>query len=98
MKYIKLFENLEYKVGDYVKIKMIPDYSMYKFNFTDADGLFTKIIEVNRREDKMRETDYKFEFPDGKFVYGYVHLIRRKMTKKEIEEYELRKEANKYNL
>lgn len=92
-----------YKVGDYVKIKLIPDYVVAIDKF-DEDNLFTKIVEIEKdspfsiRSKNNTDTTYAFMTSEEKIVVGNIYLIRRKMTEKEIEEYKLREEANKYNL
>ena len=96
MKYLKLFEDVKkYKVGDYVKIKIIPNYVIALDN-TDEKNLFTRIEEI----DTMFVSDetYRFVTSEGKMVIGNIYLIKRKMTPKEIEEYIMREESNKYNL
>lgn len=112
MKYIKTYETLtftdeqiykynignepNYSVGDYVKLKMIPEYVIPYNTISAGHDLFAKIIEINTQI--QMEITYKFQFIDKKTIYGFKYLIRRKMTKKEIAEYKIKEEAQKYNL
>lgn len=84
-----------YKVGDYVKIKLIPNYVLV-IDVFDEKNLFTKIVET---ENMGHENDvYRFVTSENKMIMGYIYLIKRKMTQKEIEEYTIREETNNYNL
>ena len=97
---ITLFENYEkYKVGDYVKIKLIPKYIIALDQF-DENNLFAKIAEIENLKYLFNENEktYRFVTSENKMIFGYIYLIRRKMTKDEIKKYIIREEANKYNI
>lgn len=100
MKYLKTYENKnKYKVGDYVKIKIIPDY-IEDIDRNDENNLFVKIIKIVDflNKDMLKDIPMVLELSNGKILYGNQYFIRRKMKKKEIKEYELRKTAKQYNL
>lgn len=90
MKYIKKYEDIQegYELGDYVAV----------------DPLYFKNIYFDVPQDWL-----PFDFPIGviittgaiKYYTGFishVHNILRKATPEEIEEYNARVEAKKYNL
>lgn len=105
MKYIKLFESsTEYKVGDYILKK---NYD----NFYPDKVLYSKIIDIipiykhigDQRVPLSKA--YKIKFYNQRTLDIYENLIDRKLTEEEIEEYEkdaeefeMKKNANKYNI
>ncbi len=106
MKYIKLFESdsdsdknyiIVYNAGDYVKLKTIPDYTKIQIDETDKTNLFAKIL-TRQYVDLHIPDMYEFELTNKKVIWAYVHLIRRRLNKKEIETYLMKKTANEYNL
>lgn len=98
MNHIKYFENKmkpKYQVGDFVKLKLIPDFVRDIENI--EENLYTKIEKIDL--DYYNVPIYDFELIiTGKRIYGYENMIRRKMTTKEIKDYKIKKEADKYNL
>jgi len=89
MKYLKKFENSEspnYKVGDYILLK--DDENKWVIDIE------VKIIEILG--------GYKISsfYPNGNIARIWVDEteIDRKMTTREIKDYKIRKEAEKYNL
>ena len=97
MKYIKLFESENYNAGDYVKLKMIPDYTEIKVDETDKTNLFAEIL-TRQYVDLNIPDMYEFELANKEVIWAYVHLIRRRLNKKEIEIFLMKKTANEYNL
>ena len=97
MKYIKSFENkierkLKYKFGDYVLLDMLD-----AFDYDDCAG---KIIATKVKNDTLDHLfyDYRVQFCNNTFFDCEEEVISRKLTKKEIEEYIIKKDALKYNL
>jgi hypothetical protein len=91
----KIFEGIYLEVGDYVKLKMIPDY--VEFLYKSDEDLFVKIVDYTKSV--VGGETYRFQLSDGeRFIYGNQYLIRRMMNKREIAEFKLKEEANKYNL
>lgn len=93
MKHIKTYENinLKYKKDDYVIITGYPDFDP-----------FVKIYLVNSKKSK-RSWDYLvmgFEYSTQKIQGTYIDEldIIRKLTPYEIDEYEAKENAYKYNL
>jgi hypothetical protein len=110
MKYIKAYEsikgtyeniNLKYHEGDYVYI-----------NGNDEFEPYCKIILVNSKSTK-RSWDYMinlFFIKENRFMNTYAgtgssstvntekHIISRKLTQDEINDFEAKKQAIKYNL
>ena len=89
MKYIKTYEEKkEYKVGDYVLIKLGTDKSV------EPEA---KIIQI---EDFRVTYDIEIFSDSGELVETFVFPgeIERVLTPTEIKEFELKKAANNYNL
>ena len=100
MKYLKSFEDndLKYKVGDWVKIKIIPDF-VYDIGKID-DNLFVKIEDMEKYI-VSGEIEYCVTFRTlltNQKLYGNQYFILRKMTKEEIKEFKIKIEAKKYNI
>jgi hypothetical protein len=99
MKYIKTYESKEeewyndliksqeLKLGDYVVIKHIA----YKKNTTEDFCKITSLPTFNN-------STYYGEKIDGISTLFFRDDIIRKMNKNEIEQFEMKKDANKYNL
>ena len=90
MKYIKTYENMNIKIGDYVKcinnegVSSITVNKLYKL---------TNIII-----DKKTYNNY-YQFEDDIFAdHSFKSTRFVKATPEEIEKYELEKQADKYNL
>ena len=99
MKYLKTFEDtkLKYKEGDYVKIKIIPDYVLSIERI--PENLFVKILNIKIKE--YDDITYYIEFETlitKKLIHGNQYFIDRKMTKSEIKYCKLKSETNKFNL
>jgi len=101
MKHLKLYENFEtYKVDDYVLLTDL--------NFKDKNGKWVKLLEnLNETKGKILKIEIvNTEKNDNTyfislmkhFLWVNTSNIIRKLTPEEIEEYELKKEAEKYNL
>lgn len=103
MKYLKLYENLwnyNYKIGDYLLIihpsalakisfsnDIYPTTLPCKTTFPTGEPLFGKFqIEYFDKNDKLEKW------------WITIDNVIRKLTDEEIEEFELKKSANKYNL
>jgi len=98
MKYIKQFENVQYKVGDFVKIKMIPDYVSDSVK-RRVDNLFVTISKIEPRISNTINDVFTFEtILSNQTIFGFIYLIDRKMTKTEIKDFKIKKDVNKYNL
>ena len=100
MKHIKNFENknTEYIIGDCVKIKIIPDF-VHNIERID-DNLFVKIEHIEDLK-MYGDIDYSITFRTlltNQRIFGNQYYIRRKMTNKEIEDFKIRIESQKYNL
>jgi hypothetical protein len=100
MKYLKKFEdnNLKYRVGDWVKIKIIPDF-VHGIERID-DNLFVKIENI-QHDKNYGQYDSLYEFKTlltNQMIFGNQYYIRRKMTKKEIKDFKIKIEAQKYNI
>jgi hypothetical protein len=106
---ITLFEKFESIlessiVGDLVELKMIPDYATH-IPYKDTDNLYAKIVKI---EDKTYRSPYsgdhadpviiEFELTNGQKIWGYKYLIRKKLNDKQIEDYYVKVDAQKYNL
>jgi len=103
MKYIKSFKNknLEYEVGDCVKIKIIPDYVSHIERI--EDNLFVKIIEMNfltnHNNSDIDNIFIVFETLITKQkISGNIYFISKKMTESEIDYCKIKSETNKFNL
>lgn len=93
MKYLKKFENinLKYKIHNYV----------YVIGYPNMDG-YCKILMVNKKLNS-RSWDYMVEAYDNKknvFWKSYIDEddIVRELTPDEINDYEIKKNAVKYNI
>lgn len=91
MKHLKKFETNEsyFKIGDYVRTH---------YNINIDDNKFFKIMSINVINRIKNKNAYSAED-----IYGNRHHlnddnIKRKMTKKEINEFEINKNRIKYNL
>jgi hypothetical protein len=88
----KIFENinLKYKINDYV----------YVVGYPDTDG-YCKILSVNKKLNN-RTWDYMIEAygDNNNFWKSYIDEsdIERELTPDEIEKYEAKKDAIKYNI
>lgn len=96
MKYLKTYEDhydLTYDVGDYVLVYG----ERFKENYNPSrEDIKFKIIEVDYSD---HNTPYLLISADGMDLWVPENKwIKRKMTPEEIEEYELKVGANKYNL
>jgi len=108
MMYIKKFETYStYNIGDYVLIKN-SRIEMLRFNSSGKIDIFkyAKIVDINDKKNYTIETiipDY-FSTPDKRKEIKKIRLddhfdsFERKLTYKEIEEFELKKDEIKYNL
>jgi len=97
MKYIKSFEKkierkLKYKVGDYVLLDMLE-----AFDYDDCAGVIIATKVKNDTFDHLYY-DYRVKFYDGTSFDCEEETISRKLTKKEIDEYNIKKAALKYNI
>lgn len=95
MKYIKLFEEKEkskYKNDDYVLTNITDD--------NDGTPIMCKIINTRiiQTEPKKWITHYEAMLDDDNIFYIGDNDIERKLTIKEINEFEIKKTAKKYNL
>ena len=88
MKHLKTFENMDYEPS--VK-KFTPKYYILVGN----NEIKIKLIDYDMYDDFM---PYKVEFANGEISWMPAGKFQRVMTKEEIEEFELNKTANKYNL
>jgi len=112
MKYLKLFEELsyQYKIGDYVKLKgiMTEISSGEPSTFGDWNvWICAKIIALgsntSEEDREEREPDYFIETfqlwtKEIELFWADESEIERKCTQDEIDEYEARLSAIKYNL
>jgi hypothetical protein len=99
MKYLKLFEqkNLRYEIGDYVYYRS----KYYKGKGKIIDTYFTNRVGarnisqylVNGKTFMLASDTI---LPNDRWIVG--SEIKRKLTPKEIEDYETEISANKYNL
>ena len=85
----KIFENIEYNIDDYVRTH---------YNINKNDNKFFKIINKTVIHRPKNKNAYSAED-----IYGVRHHltdndIERKMTQKEIENFEIYKNRIKYNL
>ena len=83
----KIFEifSKSYEPGDYILIKLITVSSTHIFKYA-------KILTIL--------SQFTYEIIDDKNIISYVNCdsIRRRLTPEEIKEFELKKDAEKYNL
>jgi hypothetical protein len=100
MKYLKNFENknerkLKYKVGDYVLLGMLD-----VFDYDDCVGVISKIQSYINSHGSIKYDVYPYviTFYDGSSFDCGEEIISRKLTKKEIEEYNIKNNLFKYNL
>lgn len=92
MKYIRTYErmesNLNYKVGDYVEVRMF-----------GGDSVFMKIIKIGKKFEGKRY-DYGCEIVDKGIqhydIYEYPFPVNEESIIRKVEEYEI--DAKKYNL
>ena len=102
MKYIKKFENsnTEYKVGDIVRVTIksqISDSTKKFVNFNTGEIIS---IDNNKHNPYPYEIDFIDNLPEqtySKFVLKKDEILRLATTE-EIEIFNTKKEANKYNL
>ena len=108
MNYVKTYEGFfrkfkdllitSYDIGDYVILKpeLIPSGLALgsKNGITNKSKLHVRIIEIN----KLGTKHYKGEFYNNVTILFSNADVLRKMTEDEIEKYELKKTAKKYNL
>ena len=96
MKYLKKFENIEYEVGDYVKLKYVPIDTVYYARIENLEeNRFVQIIHIKTNTSHscmFRILKTGIEFSSNPFC------IDRKLRKEEIEKYEIEQNINKYNL
>jgi hypothetical protein len=96
MKYLKRFENNEYDVGDYVKLKYIPiDVSYYGLVENVTENLIVQIIHIHKNKYlnymfKVLKTNQEFSCSPA--------YIDRKLTKEEIEKIKIEQNIYNYNL
>ena len=91
MKYIRMFEDVDYKVGDYVLIYA----KILKKEYIESLDSFlgAKIINIDGSE-----IPYLLLLSDGMDFWASFGYIERKLTSEEIELYEIKLSENKYNL
>ncbi len=106
MKHVKKFEEsdefetnyLKYKIGDYIRInsKWTTDFDSYPYAKIIGHYKETAWNEIlNRFVIEYFDTDSNiFEVCDD----INIECIKRKMTRNEIESYELKKQVSKYNI
>lgn len=87
MTHINSFGELNYEVGDYIKIKK--DFFTANYN----GSTFVKIIN---KDDS--DVPYSCELSNGLDFWVSYYTIERRMTQKEIEQYNFECSTNKYNL
>ncbi len=88
MKYIKTFENMDYEPSGK---KFTPKY----YILVGKNETKVKLIDYDKVDDFM---PYKVEFANGEIGWIPAGKFQRGMSKEEIEEFELNKTANKYNI
>jgi len=103
MKYLKKFEKIPetkkevYNIGDYIKFKNRILSEWKKYNHPNIFK-YAKIIGVNKKND---ESNLILEVINNNIIdtfYVFPKFFERKLTTKEIEEFELKKYTLKYNL
>jgi len=101
MKYLKYFESeLKYEIGDYILLNLDKIYSNNERDYNieeedQPDDSMAKIIGVDEDDDKFKfgiifYTDREYRIREDE--------IERRLTPEEIEEFETKKSALKYNL
>jgi len=105
MKYIKLFENFpeyKYEIGDYIRLKDDKnEWRVYLVaKIIDLNSTFPPTGESPPEPDYRIETFYTYHLMKGEITKFWVEEseIEGLATPEEIEDYELRIAANKYNL
>ena len=99
MRYIKTYENkVQYEVGDYVKLKFIPEYVEQNINRDDELNLYVKILGIEHKQNNTADDIFIFQTHENKNIYGYISLINRKLNLKDTKELKMRTSAKKYNL
>lgn len=102
MKYLKRFENeeYEYNVGDIVQVK-IADYDLNNDIMLIVNNNAGQIINIDDNNHPfIYKIDYVETFPNSDFSNINVKSseILRYSTQEEIDEFEIKKNARKYNL
>jgi len=111
MRYIQTYEGIftKYKVGDYVLYKpQRTHFDWLNRLFLDKEE-FVKIVEIKKEtlKNKIRyfpggtsnQVDpYRIQDTKGKIWMASKKNLIRKLTPEEIEEFEIRKDTDKYNL
>ena len=98
MRYIKTYENLdngiEYKIGDYIHLTEEEKWRVY------PDVKIIKILIHDNKDNEIRVEAQSKTSADNRTKTFWIDLeeIERKSTPEEIEQYDLRKNTNKYNL
>jgi hypothetical protein len=96
MKYLKTYENLnkenEYEIDDYVHLAKEDSWKVY------PDVKIIKIITYDNKDNEIRVESQMKTSNSIKTFWIDLEEIERKSTPEEIENYELRKNTNKYNL
>jgi hypothetical protein len=92
MKYIKTYESKcsKFKVGEYVKL--------INMSFNDEDTFEFVNIPDKGKIIKIKDDRYFLLVENGQIMEYNIFNILRKMTIKEIEDFELNISKNKYNI
>jgi hypothetical protein len=91
MRYLKKYENYEkYKIGDYILIQLF-FVNKYKWCKKTIKG---KIVRITL----SALFPYKIIFDDNTCDTIQEHVIIRRLTPEEIDEYEAKIQSKKYNL
>jgi hypothetical protein len=96
----RVFEQLEYNEGDYVLLDLKKLHDDYEFDFLDYDNEFIqndpmfKIIDINLND----QFPYGGEFYNGDYMNLEKKHILRKLTPEEIENFEINRKSDLYNL
>jgi len=107
MKYIKQYEKTQfskYQIDDYVLLKPYMDNISHLYQIYNNWGhiIGSSLGQVDRILTHMYDVDFidstSFEVKNIKSNYVLEPDILRELTKKEIEEFKMMSEVNKYNL
>ena len=102
MKYLKRFENntSKYKVGKYIIIDrniINIDIKIKNGSKIPSDSNIGKLFHVDKSYDE-NDCSFGINFSNGEKYYIKIGEIVRTASKKEIEQYRLEIDTNKYNL
>jgi hypothetical protein len=97
VKYIKSFESFPFKydIDDYVLLDL--DEVNKEWDIVDSDGNYV-IDNLVVIVDKHVNFYYEVKFPSNDILHVKEKAIKRLLTIKEIEEFETKKSAKKYNI